>query len=70
MHARSPSSKQFRELKERHGLTYVTMSDPLYGVSKRSIQNWANGRRECPPLVWWALVLHFDGVDLRYAGKI
>lgn len=62
-----PTPEDLRALKARHHLTAATMAEPLYGVSKKSIENWVGGRRECPPLAWWALVLHFESIDLRDA---
>ena len=60
-----PTVSDLRALKARHMLTAAQMAEPLYGVPKKTMENWLGGHRDCPPLAWWALNLHFNGVDLR-----
>ena len=54
-----------RDLRERHNLTQVQLADSLYGIKRARIADWESGRRGCPPLVWWAMVLVWDKVDIN-----
>lgn len=54
-----------KALRERHGITQKELADSLYKVKRARIADWESGRRGLPPLVWWAMVLTWDGHDLR-----
>ena len=62
--ARKPKSEEIKQLRERHGLTQNQLADSLYGIKRERIADWENGRRDCPPIIWWAMVLTWDKVDL------
>lgn len=43
-------SKKILELRKLTGLTQTKFGN-AYSIPLRSIQNWENGQRECPPYV-------------------
>lgn len=53
-----------RALRERHGITQNQLADSLYGIKRARIADWESGRRGLPPIVWWAMVLTWDGHNL------
>ena len=53
-----------KDLRKRHGLTQKKLADSLFYVRKDSISNWETGYRNCPAVVWWAMKLTWDHVDL------
>ena len=59
-----PKGYQIQDLRKRHKITQQKLADSLYGVEVHSIQNWEGGRRNCPAIIWWAMVLTWDKVDL------
>ena len=64
MNGRNPRPEEILELRKRHNLTQNKLADSLYGVKRARIADWENGRRQCPALAWWAMVLVWDKVDL------
>lgn len=68
--ANSPTGQQIKDFRKQHrNLTQQKLADSLYGVTVQSIQAWENGRRNCPPIVWWAMLLTWDDIDLWREGK-
>jgi len=64
MREKSPKPYEIRALRARHNLTQNHLADSLYGIRRRSIPGWEGGIRNCPPIVWWAMVLTWDKKDL------
>ncbi len=55
---------EIRALRERHHLTQRGLADSLYGVKRERITDWETGRRDCPDLVAWAMILTWDGLNI------
>jgi predicted transcriptional regulator len=62
--AHRPRPFEIKALRRRHKITQWQLADSLYGVKRARISDWETGRRDCPPIVWWAMVLTWDKVDL------
>lgn len=60
--------EDIKALRKRHGLTQKKLADSLYGVKEARIPNWEAGRRNCPSIIFWAMVLTWDKVDLYSIG--
>lgn len=59
-----PRSYEIRALRARHKLTRDQLALSLYDVKHGRIVDWENDRRSCPPMIWWAMVLTWDKIDL------
>lgn len=59
-------AERIKRLRKRHNLTQVKLAKSLYGVSEQSVANWESGRRGCPDILWWAMKLIWDKVDIRH----
>lgn len=59
-----PRSYEIRALRRRHNLTQEQLAASLYGIKVESVVNWERDRRNCKPIVWWAMVLTWDKIDL------
>ncbi len=60
----SPTAQMIKDLRKRHNLTQQRLADSLYGIKVSTVANWEAGRRNCPPIIWWAMVLTWDQRDL------
>lgn len=60
----SPRPYEIKDLRRRYKITQHQLADSLYGVKRPRIPDWETGRRECPPIVWWAMCLVWDKIDL------
>ena len=60
-----------KELRTASGMTQKAFSE-YFGISKRSIESWEGGQRECPPylleLMRYKLV-NEKKIDPQYANK-
>lgn len=56
-----------KALKIRHGLTYEAMANAVYGSRRERMYEYCAGKKGCKPITWWALVLHFEKIDLSKA---
>jgi len=65
MKEHKPSPEEIRALLQRHNVTPLEAEKRLYGIKSKRFYDWMTGRRDCPAVVWWQLVLEFDGIDLR-----
>lgn len=59
-----PTPQQIRDLRTRHRLSQEKLAESLYHIKATNIAHWENGRRNCQPIVWWAMVLTWDKKDL------
>ena len=64
MKKQSVSAEEIVDLRERHNLTQKKLAESLYGINKDSVSNWETGYRNCPAIVWWAMNLTWDHVDI------
>jgi len=60
----NPTPEEIKDLRRRNKLTQHQLADSLYGVKRERIADWETGRRQCPPITWWAMVLTWDSRDL------
>ena len=60
-----PTPEKMKELRARHGISREELALSLYGIKPDRVTDWELGRRNCPPIVWWAMVLTWDKKDLR-----
>jgi len=56
--------EKIKDLRKRHRLTQAKLAESLYGIKKERIADWETGRRSMPKIVWWAMVLTWDRIDL------
>lgn len=61
----TPTGEDLKNLRERHDLTQNELADSLYGVRRESLPAWEQGRRNCPPSIFWQMVTVWDEMDLR-----
>ena len=61
---KSPSPQMIRDLRARHQITQNQLADSLYDIKRPRIPDWEAGRRSCPGIVWWSMVLTWDKRDL------
>lgn len=47
----SPTPEQWRELRQRHGLTQ-TQAGNLVCTKLRTVQHWEEGKTRIPPMAW------------------
>ena len=57
-------AEEIKALRKRHGITQEKLADSLYHIKPKRIADWESGRRNCPDIVWWAMVLTWDKRDL------
>ena len=57
-------AEKIKDLRKRHNLTQKKLAESLYGIKQDSVINWENNRRNCPDIVWWAIKLTWDQIDL------
>lgn len=60
----SPTKEEVRALRIRHRLTQKKLAESLYDISTTQVINWESGRRNCPGIILWAMVLTWDKMDL------
>ncbi len=63
----TPTPQDIRDLRKRHGLTQKKLAESLYHIKEITVRSWereGNNRRGCPDIIWWAMVLTWDKVDL------
>ena len=60
----TPTPQMIKDLRKRHRLRQKDLADSLYGIKYDRIPDWETGRRKCPSIVWWAMVLTWDKKDL------
>ena len=65
MEKKNPKPEEIRALRARHELTQSKLADSLYHITVKAVQEWEAGRRNCPPIIWWAMKLTWDKVDLQ-----
>lgn len=56
--------EQIKNLRARHSLTQEELATSLYGIKRGRITDWETGRRSCPPLAVWAMILTWDGLNI------
>jgi DNA-binding XRE family transcriptional regulator len=59
-----PTPEQILDLRKRHHITQNQLADSLYGIKRERIGDWESGRRACPSIIWWAILLTWDKRDL------
>ena len=64
-------AEDIKDLRRRHHITQKQLADSLYGIKFERIADWESinpktgkPRRNCPDIVWWAMKLTWDKVDL------
>lgn len=57
-------AEEIKDLRRRHHLTQKQLADSLYHIKEERISDWELGRRNCPDIIWWAMVLTHDHIDL------
>lgn len=62
--------KEIKALRERHNLTQRQLAESLYMVKRERITDWETGRRDCPAMVGWAMILQWDGQDIRHYSQL
>ena len=62
--AKQPRPYEIKNLRRRHKITQKQLADSLYGIKKDRVVDWECDRRVCQPIVWWAMKLTWDKVDL------
>ena len=60
----NPTKEEIKDLRLRHRITRNQLADSLYGIKRERILDWEVGRRNMPPIVWWACKLTWDHIDL------
>ena len=58
------NKEKIKDLRKRHGITQKQLAESLYGIKVNRVADWESGRRNCQPIVWWAMVLIWDKKDL------
>lgn len=51
-------------LRKRHGITQKRLAESLYDIKYARIPDWESGRRSCPPIIFWGMVLTWDKIDI------
>ena len=59
-----PKPYEIRELRKRHGISREELARSLYHIKVSRIIDWELDRRKCPPIIWWAMRVTWDQVDL------
>ena len=59
-----PTPQDIKDLRMRHKITREELARSLYETKPGRIMDWELGRRRCPPITWWAMVLTWDKRDL------
>jgi len=60
----SPSGEDIRNLRMRYKITQKELAESLYDIKEARISEWERGVRNCPGIVWWAMILTWDKVDI------
>lgn len=63
-----PTRQDIKDLRKRHNLTQEKLAESLYGIKLETLRSWEKGQRNCPSIVWWAMVLTWDKRDLWEEG--
>ena len=53
-----------RDLRNRHRITQVQLAESLFHVKRDRIADWETNRRNCPPIIFWAMKLTWDKEDI------
>jgi len=59
-----PTPEDILDLRRRHHITQKQLANSLYEIKEPRIADWERGRRNCPSIVWWAMLLTWDKRDL------
>ena len=56
--------EMIKELRKRHHITQQKLAASLFHINRERITDWESGRRNCPPIIWWAIKITWDKIDI------
>ena len=55
--------EDIKDLRRRHRITQKQLAESLFHITTQAVASWESGRRNCPPIIWWAMRLTWDKID-------
>ena len=56
--------EMIKGLRKRHHITQAQLAESLFHIKRDRIADWECGRRNCPPIIWWAMKMTWDHEDI------